>query len=391
MKLHIRRSRRPKSFPSCLLYVFALLSLAGVFSISFIDHALSLKLFSRTVYADSPFLENPSAVFLPPPLQCQSQPPVPSTIDSSSNCPVPLSSLSSPKDAYISVLDRSNQPICYTYYLLQSYNKLFQSGKTNASFYLLLDSMYSNSTFPLFFDYLSELNIIPIIYEFDSIMLGSIVNTRFAILSKFIDDYSSSLDRLWFVDVRDTILQQDVFSFLSHDPNTAFVSYEGCYGEHTHRSRPLYRDLHKWYGEEIANVLRNNSVINGGQLGGSAVGVQKVCNIMRQEFERVSDVNNPWLLDQSALNYLYYSQIFKCKGVNVVPLTVYNAALGIVQCWKVSVNKEGTIVSDRGCPLTVVHWFDRVLEVKTFVDATLGTCRDYFIKIEKQKLLKQHS
>ncbi|KAL0245166.1 hypothetical protein GEMRC1_009246 [Eukaryota sp. GEM-RC1] len=129
------------------------------------------------------------------------------------------------------------------------------------------------------------------------------------------------------------------------------------------------RGLKRWYPDDFISKIKHNSVINGGFLAGSAGAVAKACELMVQEFYRLEPTSGPWLLDQTVLTFLVYGGYFRCSGLNVVSLTTTNSTIGAVMCYDLFVDRQRDMIVDRfNCDLSLVHWYDRIDEVREFVD-----------------------
>ncbi|KAL0209686.1 hypothetical protein RCL1_008524 [Eukaryota sp. TZLM3-RCL] len=350
--------------------VFAVLTLLSVIYCTYLLIASDIASSSRTLsqITHGPprfdFIENQPYCNPPKPTK-------PSLFYSSSSCHTPNSPLATERDLYISVFAYHPNPICFCYSLVQSYLKL----NTKAKLVFLLDEEYLSTEYSEFHQFLANNSISSFYYDFHQIHLGHPVNGRFVVISKFLDEYTSTLpiDRVWLLDSHDVILINDVFPLTSM--SALHLIHEGCESTEPFYKYPSGEWLRDTLGFDIYNKLENHVIINAGQIGGAVNAVHKLIDLMIDCFD-LSLRGSVWGLDQSCLNYVVYSKRVYCAGIELQPFNMMNSSIGLLGChgphrFDYSL-EENKLVDEVGCELSMAHHWHDHYSPQCWVLANLG-------------------
>ncbi|KAL0227237.1 hypothetical protein P9112_014561 [Eukaryota sp. TZLM1-RC] len=242
-----------------------------------------------------------------------------------------------------------------TYRLLLSHSK----SQMKARLVLFVDDRLNTDKelLSVFDEFSANLEIVWVKVEFP------MVAYRFVFYLNYLKNMTDSIDRVMLIDARDSLFLADPFPFFP--PNQITVNPQGCDGTHGfHKSGWTPNWVDKFYGRQHGVSFRAKKlpVLNVGTIFGDCVQMVKFLKVMETQMEksRAGFKRATFGLDQAALNYAFHLGFFDTVGVKVGLLIEKDSPIALyIRCNEGSVDGNGYYLNSNGCPLAMLHGYDR--------------------------------
>ena len=196
----------------------------------------------------------------------------------------------------------------------------------------------------------NNVEILPIPDEFKNSL---IVNARWQIYKKFLDERGKNYGQVLVTDVRDVIFQGDIFSKYEN-----FSDYLG-YAVEEGNIRPIDKEPVDWiwiknfFGEDTANKLADKPAI----CAGTAIGTVKEAKIFFSAQWEMLKKSISWGDDQAVMNYLVYEKLLPIE--NLIKIDTQTGEILTLALTDNPATKENFILRGNGEIPAVVHQYDR--------------------------------
>ncbi|MBR1804951.1 MAG: hypothetical protein IJ774_01045 [Selenomonadaceae bacterium] len=196
-------------------------------------------------------------------------------------------------------------------------------------------------------------------------------NTRWKIISDFLDRHGNDYETVFVTDTRDVIFQGDIFAAFDDCKNWLGFATEldDLRGTRTN-SRINYNWLADCFGKAEVDKLADQKIICSGTIIGSVREMKIFCrelwNVLQHKTADIDDRSATHIFDQAATNWLVYNGRLPVENIFAIGVDggeiFTNALIG-------DANIRGNLIlrGDGGVP-EVVHQYDRSDEMIRLVD-----------------------
>lgn len=239
-----------------------------------------------------------------------------------------------------------------------SWEKIFPFVKS------LINAKIQNCDFVMFIrklsksviNYLRSFGIV--IYEIEENPNIKIFSLRWKIYSKFLKNNKSKYNLVLSVDIRDTIIQNDLFSLYKKFDSFLAFSFEDATVDKLINNNWIIDK----YGIEIFKKIRNEKTVNAGTVWGT---VDKFIEFADILWERLSIF--PEAIDQTVINYLIYHERILHNFLRFSDLNGPVMTIGLTKKGNIKIDSENNIINYKGNIASIVHQYDRHRNIKILI------------------------
>ena len=235
----------------------------------------------------------------------------------------------------------------YSWHKLEPFINSFNRHAQNTDLILFVDNI-SNFTRDALIK--NNVELLPISDEFKSSL---IVNARWAIYKKFLDERGKNYRQVFVTDIRDVIFQGNIFATYEN-----FSNYLG-YAVEEGAIRPVDKEPVDWiwiknfFGEEEANKLANKPAICCGTVIADVESMKK----FSVEMYKILVKSSAWGDEQATMNYLVYEKLLPID--ELIKIDTQTGDILTLALTDNPATKENFILRGDGGIPAVVHQYDR--------------------------------
>ena len=182
-----------------------------------------------------------------------------------------------------------------------------------------------------------------------------IFSLRWKIYSEFLKNNVDKYNLVLSVDIRDTIIQKDLFSLYESFEQFLAFSFEDGY---------IYKLINNdWiinkFGMRLFETIKYERIINAGTVWGTIKIFIEFANIL---WDKLSIF--PEAIDQTVINYLIYHEKILHKYLKFSDLDGPVMTVGLTKKGNLSLDSENNIINYNGKVASIVHQYDRHKYIK---------------------------
>ena len=189
-----------------------------------------------------------------------------------------------------------------------------------------------------------------------------IINSRWKIYLDFLEKNRNKYNLILSIDVRDTIIQNDIFSIYKYKKSFLCCSLE----DETLEENWNKLSIIKLYNKEIHEVIKNKKIINGGTFLGT---VNIFIDFIKELWKHI--VLSPNSVDQIIINYLiYYKKILNDYVIfydNYSPIMT----IALTKRKNIILDSKNRIINYKGEIASIVHQYDRHRDISLIINEKL--------------------
>ena len=220
-----------------------------------------------------------------------------------------------------------------------------------------------------------------IIYEIPENLINmKIFNIRWKIYSDFLKNNIDKYNIVLSVDIRDTIIQSDLFSLYDNSKPFLAFSYEDATVE-----RLIYNGwIIDKYGIEVFKTIKHERTINAGTVWGTITIFLEFSNLL---WDRLSMF--PEAVDQTVINYMIYHEKILNNYLKFSSLFGPVMTIGLTKKDNILLDSENNILNYNGKIASIVHQYDRHRIIKKVIRSKYCPELTYKMNIKKIFILSE--
>ena len=244
----------------------------------------------------------------------------------------------------------------YDWYKLEPFVTSFNRYNKNADLVLFVDNISDFTRDALI---KNNVELLPIPAEFKSAL---IVNVRWNIYKKFLDERGKNYRQVFVTDVRDLIFQGNIFATYEN-----FSNYLG-YAVEEGAIRPVDKEPVDWiwiknfFGENEANKLADKPAICCGTVIADVESMKK----FSVEMYKILQKSSAWGDEQATMNYLVYEKLLPIN--KLIKIDTQSGEILTLALTDNPAAKENFILRGDGGVPAAVHQYDRHKNLAVFVN-----------------------
>ena len=183
-------------------------------------------------------------------------------------------------------------------------------------------------------------------------------NYRWKLYSNYLKDNKNKYNLVLCVDIRDTIIQNDIFKLYENHKSFLAFSYEEAKIEKIIMKNWIINT----FGIQLFNSINKQYTINSGTVLGSLDIFIEFTNIIWPKLLQYSDV-----IDQVVINYIIYHE--KILDKYLIFIDQYGAVLtlGLTNRKNIILDYQYNILNKNGIIASIVHQYDRHKDIKKLI------------------------
>ena len=199
------------------------------------------------------------------------------------------------------------------------------------------------------------INIHEISDKFENII---IYNYRWKVYNDFLKKNRNKYQFVLSIDLKDTIIQKDLFTLYPHNEHFLGFSYEHAQLKEGYTGKRIL----EIFGTELYEKIKNEKIINAGIIWGTENEFFKFSKFLWEKLLIYTQAD-----DQCIVNYLYYHEkifkdfiIFSDKDGPVI-------TIGLTQHDHIKLDSQNNILNSRNQIASIVHQYDRHKDIQSKV------------------------
>ena len=197
---------------------------------------------------------------------------------------------------------------------------------------------------------------------------------RWKIYLDFLENYKEKYNLVLSVDIKDTIIQGDIFPLFEKNKPFLALSYE----DGTFEENPNKKWMVNIYGIYFQKTIENKKIINAGTIWGT---LQKYLEFLNILWVNLLKHQNP--VDQTIVNYLIYHDKILNDSIIINDNYGQVMTLGLTKRENIVLDAENNILNFDGKIASLVHQYDRHKDLKIILKEKF--CPEYLESFHKMK------